>query len=146
MLGFHSQNVLQILENMKPIIFLVDLPMEQGEWPVFNSVLGMTGKQAFDLLVRTASTNDAEPVIPIIRGRSTRSGSKIYEVDTIGIVMNQGNYQVPGSISIYLPCIPILRSTTQWQLPVKGQGDGSYRSIQCITITSTGTITLETIE
>lgn len=34
MLGFHSQNVLQILENMKPIIFLVDLPMEQGEYPV----------------------------------------------------------------------------------------------------------------
>lgn len=75
MLGFHSQNVLQILENMKPIIFLVDLPMEQGEYPVFNSVLGMTGKQAFDLLVRTASANDAEPVIPIIRGRSTRNGS-----------------------------------------------------------------------
>lgn len=146
MLGFHSQNVLQILENMKPIIFLVDLPSEQGEFPVFNSVLGMTGKQAFDLLVRTASMNDAEPVIPIIRGRSTRNGIKMYEVDTIGIVMNQGNYRVPDSISIYLPCVPILRSTTSWQLPVKGQGNGSYRSIQCITITSTGTITMETIE
>lgn len=146
MLGFHSQNVLQILENMKPIIFLVDLPISRGEWPVFNSVLGMTGKQAFDLLVRTASTNDAEPVIPIIRGRSTRNGSKIYEVDTIGIVMNQVYYQVPGSISIYLPCIPILRSTTSWQLPVEGRGDDTYRSIQCITITSTGTITMETIE
>lgn len=146
MLGFHSQNVLQILENMKPIIFLVDQPMEQGEWPVFNSVLGMTGKQAFDLLVRTASTNDAEPVIPIIRGRSTLNGNKICEVDTIGIVMNMGYYQMSSSISIYLPCVPILRSTTSWQLPVKGNGDGSYRSIQCITITSTGTITMETIE
>lgn len=146
MLGFHSQNVLQILENMKPIIFLVDQPMEQGEWPVFNSVLGMTGKQAFDLLARTASANDAEPVIPIIRGRSTRNGIKICEVDTIGIVMNTGYYQSPNSISIYLPCIPLLRNTTSWQLPVKGQGDGSYRSIQCITITSTGTITMETIE
>lgn len=120
--------------------------MEQGEYPVFNSVLGMTGKQAFDLLVRTASANDAEPVIPIIRGRSTRNGSKLYEVDTIGIVMNIGNYSVPGSINIYLPCIPVLRSTTSWQLPVKGQGDGSYRSIQCITISSTGTITMETVE
>lgn len=149
MLGFHSQNVLQILENMKPIIFLLDLPLEQGECPVFNSILGgMTGQEAFNLLVRTTSANDAEPVIPIIRSRTLSKGNKIHETDTVGIVMNVVvmnvvNYPILVGIRIFLPCIPLIGSKTSWQSPIQGQGDGS--SIQSINITANGVISMDTI-
>lgn len=106
----------------------------------------MTGQEAFNLLVRTTSANDAEPVIPIIRSRALSNGNKIYETDTVGIVMNIGDYKVPVGIRIFLPCIPLTRSKTSWQLPIQGQGDGSYRSIQSINITATGIISMDTIE
>ena len=50
MLGFHSQNVLQILENMKPIIFRINVT-DEGEI-TFNKVEGMTNSQAYELMLR----------------------------------------------------------------------------------------------
>ena len=50
MLGFHSQNVLQILENMKPIIFRISVT-DEGEI-TFNKVEGMTNSQAYELMLR----------------------------------------------------------------------------------------------
>ena len=50
MLGFHSQNVLQILENMKPIIFRISVTSE-GEMN-FDKVEGMTNSQAYELMLR----------------------------------------------------------------------------------------------
>lgn len=66
MLGFHSQNVLQILENMKPIIFRIDVTNE-GEI-YFNKVEGMTNSQAYELMFRNGYGKEGdEPIIPIIR-------------------------------------------------------------------------------
>lgn len=50
MLGFHSQNVLQILENMKPIIFRINVT-DEGEI-TFNKEEGMTNSQAYELMLR----------------------------------------------------------------------------------------------
>lgn len=66
MLGFHSQNVLQILENMKPIIFRINVTNE-GEI-TFNKVEGMTNSQAYELMLRNGYGKEGdEPIIPIIR-------------------------------------------------------------------------------
>lgn len=66
MLGFHSQNVLQILENMKPIIFRINVT-DEGEI-TFNKVEGMTNSQAYKLMLRNGYGKEGdEPIIPIIR-------------------------------------------------------------------------------
>lgn len=66
MLGFHSQNVLQILENMKPIIFRINVT-DEGEM-TFNKVEGMTNSQAYELMLRNGYGKEGdEPIIPIIR-------------------------------------------------------------------------------
>lgn len=66
MLGFHSQNVLQILENMKPIIFRINVT-DEGEI-TFNKVEGMTNSQAYELMLRDGYGKEGdEPIIPIIR-------------------------------------------------------------------------------
>lgn len=66
MLGFHSQNVLQILEDMKPIIFRINVTNE-GEI-TFNKVEGMTNSQAYELMLRNGYGKEGdEPIIPIIR-------------------------------------------------------------------------------
>lgn len=66
MLGFHSQNVLQILEDMKPIIFRISVTNE-GEI-TFNKVEGMTNSQAYELMLRNGYGKEGdEPIIPIIR-------------------------------------------------------------------------------
>lgn len=66
MLGFHSQNVLQILENMKPIIFRINVT-DEGEI-TFNKVEGMTNSQAYELMLRNGYGKEGdEPIIPIIR-------------------------------------------------------------------------------
>jgi hypothetical protein len=71
MLGFHSQNVLQILENMKPIIFRINVT-DEGEI-TFNKVEGMTNSQAYELMLRNGYGKEGdEPIIPIIRVSYTR--------------------------------------------------------------------------
>lgn len=66
MLGFHSQNVLQILEDMKPIIFRINVT-DEGEI-TFNKVEGMTNSQAYELMLRKGYGKEGdEPIIPIIR-------------------------------------------------------------------------------
>lgn len=66
MLGFHSQNVLQILENMKPIIFRISVT--DGGEITFNKVEGMTNSQAYELMLWNGYGKEGdEPIIPIIR-------------------------------------------------------------------------------
>lgn len=73
MLGFHSQNVLQILENMKPIIFRINVT-DEGEI-TFNKVEGMTKSQAYELMLRNGYGKEGdEPIIPIIRVSYERVG------------------------------------------------------------------------
>lgn len=65
MLGFHSQNVLQILENMKPIIFRIGAGTHQGDGFNFIKVEGMTLLEAFNNLVSSGYRKEGSaPVVP----------------------------------------------------------------------------------
>lgn len=108
MLGFHSQNVLQILENMKPIIFRINVTNE-GEM-TFNRVEGMTNSQAYELMLRNGYGKDGdEPIIPIIRAsyETTSMDSRDYTMDFIAtpVVTFHSNTK-PTSFTLTVPAIP----------------------------------------
>lgn len=78
MLGFHSQNVLQILENMKPIIFRIGAGTGQSGSFNFNKVEGMTLLEAFNNLVSSGYLKEGSaPVIPVFRISSDNGGDMI---------------------------------------------------------------------
>lgn len=113
MLGFHSQNVLQILENMKPIIFRINVT-DEGKI-TFNKVEGMTNSQAYELMLRNGYGKDGEePIIPIIRV-SYKAGynpkiagvSYKYTIDFIATpVINFASGTKPPTFSLAVPAIP----------------------------------------
>lgn len=108
MLGFHSQNVLQILENMKPIIFRINVTNE-GEI-TFNKVEGMTNSQAYELMLRNGYGKEGdEPIIPIIRVSYETVGSGYnYTMDFIATpVINFHSGTKPLSFTLAVPAIPI---------------------------------------
>lgn len=107
MLGFHSQNVLQILENMKPIIFRINVTSE-GEI-TFNKVEGMTNSQAYELMLRNGYGKEGdEPIIPIIRVSYEVVGAGYsYTMDFIAtpvISFISGNK--PLTFTLAVPAIP----------------------------------------
>lgn len=107
MLGFHSQNVLQILENMKPIIFRINVT-NQGEI-IFNKVEGMTNSQAYELMLRNGYGKEGdEPIIPIIRVSYEKVGvSYDYTMDFIATpVIKFSSGTKPLSFTLAVPAIP----------------------------------------
>lgn len=107
MLGFHSQNVLQILENMKPIIFRINLT-DEGEI-TFNKVEGMTNSQAYELMLRDGYGKEGdEPIIPIIRVSYETVGSGYnYTMDFIATpVINFHSATKPLFFTLAVPAVP----------------------------------------
>lgn len=107
MLGFHSQNVLQILENMKPIIFRINVT-DEGEI-TFNKVEGMTNSQAYELMLREGYGKEgAEPIIPIIRVSYEIVGAGYgYTMDFIATpVINFSSDVKPITFTLAVPAIP----------------------------------------
>lgn len=114
MLGFHSQNVLlQILENMKPIIFRINVT-DGGEM-TFNKVEGMTNSQAYELMLRSGYGKEGdEPIIPIIRVSYKGVGANYYyTMDFIATpVITFRSSTKPLAFTLAVPAIPIKISTT----------------------------------
>ena len=107
MLGFHSQNVLQILENMKPIIFRINVT-DEGEM-TFNKVEGMTNSQAYELMLRNGYGKEGdEPTIPIIRVSYESVGVGYdYTMDFIATpVITFGSNTRPLTFALKIPAIP----------------------------------------
>ena len=107
MLGFHSQNVLQILENMKPIIFRINVT-DEGEM-TFNKVEGMTNSQAYELMLRNGYGKEGdEPIIPIIRvSYETVGAGYDYTMDFIATpVISFRSYNKPLTFTLAVPAIP----------------------------------------
>lgn len=107
MLGFHSQNVLQILENMKPIIFRINVT-DEGEI-TFNRVEGMTNSQAYELMLRNGYGKEGdEPIIPIIRVSYEKVGVGFgYTIDFIATpVINFSSGTKPLTFTLAVPAIP----------------------------------------
>lgn len=112
MLGFHSQNVLQILENMKPIIFRINVTHE-GEI-TFNKVEGMTNSQAYELMLRNGYGKEGdEPIIPIIRVSYKEVGVDYdYTMDFVATpVIGFRSGTKPLTFTLAVPVIPIEVST-----------------------------------
>lgn len=108
MLGFHSQNVLQILENMKPIIFRINAT-DEGEI-TFNKVEGMTNSQAYELMLRNGYGKEGdEPIIPIIRVSYEEVGASYnYTMDFIATPVTSFNSGTkPITFTLAIPAIPI---------------------------------------
>jgi len=108
MLLFHSQNVLQILENMKPIIFRINVT-DEGEI-TFNKVEGMTNSQAYELMLRNGYGKEGdEPIIPIIRVSYEIVGAGFgYTMDFIAIpVIRFFSSTKPIAFTLAVPAIPI---------------------------------------
>lgn len=108
MLGFHSQNVLQILENMKPIIFRINVTNE-GDI-TFNKVEGMTNSQAYELMLRNGYGKEGdEPIIPIIRVSYEEVGAGYdYTMDFIATpVISFRSGTKPLTFTLAIPAIPI---------------------------------------
>ena len=106
MLGFHSQNVLQILENMKPIIFRINVT-DEGEI-TFNKVEGMTNSQAYELMLRNGYGKEGdEPIIPIIRVSYEEVGAGYsYTMDFIATpVISFSSDTKPLTITLAIPAI-----------------------------------------
>ena len=113
MLGFHSQNVLQILENMKPIIFRINAT-DDGSGFTFNKVEGMTNSQAYELLFRDGYGKEGdEPIIPIIRVSYEEVGAGYdYTMDFIATPVISFNAGVkPHTLTLAIPAIPIKVAT-----------------------------------
>lgn len=107
MLGFHSQNVLQILENMKPIIFRISV-VDEGEIN-FNKVEGMTNSQAYELMLRNGYGEEGdEPIIPIIRVSYEVIGvGYSYTMDFIATpVISISSDVKPLTFTLAVPAIP----------------------------------------
>lgn len=107
MLGFHSHNVLQILEDMKPIIFRINVTNE-GEI-TFNKVEGMTNSQAYELMLRKGYGKEGdEPIIPIIRVSYEEVGADYdYTMDFIATpVISFSSGTKPLTFTLAVPAIP----------------------------------------
>lgn len=106
MLGFHSQNVLQILENMKPIIFRINVTDDEI---TFNKVEGMTNSQAYELMLRNDYGKEGdEPIIPIIRVSYEGVGTGYdYTMDFIATpVISFSSGTKPLTFTLAIPAIP----------------------------------------
>lgn len=145
MLGFHSQNVLQILENMKPIIFRINVA-DNGEI-IFNKVEGMTNSQAYKLMLRNGYGKEGdEPIIPIIRVSYEEVGVGYnYTMDFIAtpvISFNSGTKPLTFTLSI--PVIPIeLSAGLDFDAALYGRGKLADNIFVGLVINANGNVSVK---
>lgn len=142
MLGFHSQNVLQILENMKPIIFRIGASISRDGSFNFIKVEGMTLLEAFNNLVSSGYLKEGSaPVIPVFRISSDEDGGYGYTYDIIGFpILGAPTGQIPNTIRIFVPAVGKIGSNraNEFYWPVTGNGYSAYEVFQGITLTKSG--------
>jgi hypothetical protein len=148
MLGFHSQNVLQILENMKPIIFRINVTND-GEI-TFNKVEGMTNSQAYELMLRNGYGKEGdEPIIPIIRVSYEEVGSGYdYTMDFIATpVINFHSGTKPLTFTLAIPAIPLeVSANLDFDAALYSMGRGADNIFLCLIVNANGNISVRYIK
>ena len=148
MLGFHSQNVLQILENMKPIIFRINVT-DEGEI-TFNKVEGMTNSQAYELMLRNGYGKEGdEPIIPIIRVSYEEVGvSYGYTMDFIATpVISFISSTKPLTFTLAIPAIPIrVSSRLDFDAALCGRGRMTDNIFVGLVINANGNVSVNYFE
>lgn len=148
MLGFHSQNVLQILENMKPIIFRINVT-DDGEM-TFNKVEGMTNSQAYELMLRNGYGKEGdEPIIPIIRVSYEEVGASYdYTMDFIATpVINFSSGTKPLTFTLAIPAIPIeVLDGLEFDAALYGRGRVADKVFIGLIINANGNVSVKYLE
>lgn len=148
MLGFHSQNVLQILENMKPIIFRINVT-DEGE-VTFNKVEGMTNSQAYELMLRNGYGKEGdEPIIPIIRVSYEVVGAGFcYTMDFIATpVTSFSSVTKPLSFTLAIPAIPMeLSARLEFDAALYGRGRVTDNVFIGLVVNANGNISVKYFE
>lgn len=148
MLGFHSQNVLQILENMKPIIFRISVT-DEGEI-TFNKVEGMTNSQAYKLMLRDGYGKEGdEPIIPIIRVSYEIVGAGyLYTMDFIATpVISFGSGTKPLTFTLAIPAIPIeVSARLDFDAALYGRGKMADNIFVGLIINANGNVSVKYFE
>lgn len=148
MLGFHSQNVLQILENMKPIIFRINVT-DDGEM-TFNKVEGMTNSQAYELMLRNGYGKEGdEPIIPIIRvSYKEVRASYDYTMDFIATpVLHFNSSTKPLTFTLAVPAIPMEAMTSlEFDAALYGMRIVSDSIFICLVVNANGNISVRYFE
>lgn len=148
MISFHSQNVLQILENMKPIIFRISIT-DEGNM-TFIEVEGMTVAQAYEQLLSTGwRKNGVEPVIPIIRVSFETVGvSYDYTMDFIATpVINFSSATKPLTFTLATPAIPIkVSNRLEFDASLYGRGRMADNVFIGMVINANGNVTMKYLE
>lgn len=147
MLGFHSQNVLQILENMKPIIFRISVT-DRGREMIFNKVEGMTNSQAYELMLRDGYGKEGdEPIIPIIRvSYEVEEAGYDYTMDFIAtpVISFSGK---PLTFTLAVPAIPKKVSTRlEFDAALYGRGKGADNIFIGLVVNANGNISVKYLE
>lgn len=145
MLGFHSQNVLQILENMKPIIFRISVT-DEGEI-TFNKVEGMTISQAYESMLRNGYGKEGdEPIIPIIRvSRESVGIGYNYTMDFIATpVITFSRNTKPLSFTLSVPVIPIeVSNSLDFDAALYGRGKMADNIFVGLVINANGNVSVK---
>lgn len=148
MLGFHSQNVLQILEDMKPIIFRISVT-DEGEI-TFNKVEGMTNSQAYELMLREGYGKEGdEPIIPIIRVSYEIVGAGYnYTMDFIATpVISFSSDTKPLSFTLAVPAIPIkVSARLDFDAALYGRGRAADNVFVGLVINANGNVSVKYLE
>lgn len=146
--GFHSQNVLQILENMKPIIFRINITSE-GEI-TFNKVERMTNSQAYELMLRNGYGKEGdEPIIPIIRVSYEEVGAGYsYTMDFIATpVISFISGTKPLSFILSVPAIPVkISSRLGFDAALYGRGIVTDSVFIGLVVNANGNISVRYLE
>lgn len=147
MLGFHSQNVLQILENMKPIIFRINVT-DEGEI-TFNKVEGMTNSQAYELMLRNGYGKEGdEPIIPIIRVSRVVGAGFGYTMDFIAtpvISFSSGTKSLAFTLAV--PAIPReVSARLEFDAALYGRGKAADNIFIGLVVNANGNIRVKYFE
>lgn len=147
MLGFHSQNVLQILENMKPIIFRINVT-DRYEI-TFNKVEGMTNSQAYELMLRDGYGKEGdEPIIPIIRVSYEIVGAGYdYTMDFIATPVISFSGTKPLTFTLAVPAIPIeVSARLEFDAALYGRGRMADNVFVGLVINANGNVSVRYFE
>lgn len=148
MLGFHSQNVLQILENMKPIIFRINV-ISNGEI-TFNKVEGMTNSQAYELMLQNGYGKEGdEPIIPIIRASYEEVGAGYgYTMDFIATPVISFNSAIkPLTFTLAVPAIPTgVLARLDFDAALYGRGRAADNVFIGLVVNANGNISVKYLE
>lgn len=148
MLGFHSQNVLQILENMKPIIFRISVTNE-GDI-TFNKVEGMTNSQAYELMLRNGYGKEGdEPIIPIIRvSYETVGAGYNYTMDFIATpVISFYSGTKPLTFTLAIPAVPRkVSASLEFDAALYGRGRVADKIFIGLVVNANGNISVKYLE